>query len=188
MTSDEFKLFAAGLKAAYPSQSFLPDEYSRRLWYKLLKDIDYKLAEAAAYKHICTNKFPPSIAEIREQCMKVSVGERKGWLEGWGMLQRLMGRYGWCRPQEAIAELKRFDETAGKVAELLGWQKLCVSESPTADRANFRSTYEALEERKTERAKLPPSVRTQISALAQNFVLTQEHRISLPSGSGSEDV
>lgn len=51
MTHDEFKLLAKGLKAAYPSQNFLPDDYSMRLWYTLLKDVDYTLASAAAYKH-----------------------------------------------------------------------------------------------------------------------------------------
>ena len=46
MTHDEFKLLAKGLKAAYPSQNFLPDDYSMRLWYTLLKDVDYTLASA----------------------------------------------------------------------------------------------------------------------------------------------
>ena len=54
MNVEEFKLLVKGLKAAYPSQNFLPDDYSMKLWYNLLKDVDYALAEAAAYKHICT--------------------------------------------------------------------------------------------------------------------------------------
>lgn len=183
MTSEEFKILAAGLKAAYPSVNFLQDEYSMRLWYKLLQDIDYAVAETAAYKHICTSKFPPTIAEIRGASQAVVSNDKRDWLEGWGQIRKVMGRYGYNRPDEAIEELRRFDPNTGKVAALLGWQRLCESEDPTADRANFRKAYEAIQARETEDAKMPPTVRKRIDALTKHFALGGGAGTALPSGS-----
>lgn len=180
MTSEEFKILAAGLKAAYPNQTFLQDDYSMKLWYRLLQDIDYDLVETAAYKHICTSKFPPSIAEIREACQNVSAGNTRSWLEGWGQLRKTMGKYGYNRPKEAIEEITKFDPIAGKVASLLGWQRLCESEDLTADRANFRKSYEAIQERDIERAKMPPTVSRRIDSLTKHFAMRGKSVAKLP--------
>lgn len=169
MTGEEFKLLARGLKAAYPGQNFLPDKYSMRLWYRLLSDVDYKIAQAAAMAHICTKKFPPTIAEFREACAETSNGYARSWLDGWALVQKLISRYGYLRPHEAKEELERNDPIAAKIAEMLGWQNLCISENPTADRANFRQCYETMAAREKEDAKLPPVLKTMITGLADNL-------------------
>lgn len=170
MTHDEFKLLAKGLKAAYPSQNFLPDDYSMRLWYTLLKDVDYTLASAAAYKHMCSSRFPPTIADLREQCSQVTQPKPKSWLDGWGVVQKLIGKYGFYRQREALAELDEFDPLAASVVERLGWRSLCMSESPTVDRANFRQCYEAVQTRERENDKLPPAVSSRLQELTQGFI------------------
>ena len=65
MTFDEFKVLVRGMKAVYTSLNFLPDADSIKIWYKLLKDMPYELANVAIQKHMMTNKFPPTVAEIR---------------------------------------------------------------------------------------------------------------------------
>lgn len=166
MTGEEFKLLARGLKAAYPGQNFLPDKYSMRLWYRLLSDVDYKRAQAAAMTHICTKKFPPTIAEFREACTEVASGDARSWLEGWGLVQKLISRYGYMRPDEAKAELERYDPIAARVVENMGWQKLCESENAVADRANFRQVYEIYSARNKELSVLPEEVRGMIESVS----------------------
>lgn len=170
MTHDEFKLLAKGLKAAYPSQNFLPDDYSMKLWYTLLKDVNYTLASTAAYKHMCSSRFPPTIADIREQCSQVKQPEKKSWLDGWGMVQKLIGKYGFYRQREALAELDAFDPATAAVVEKLGWRSLCMSESPGVDRANFRDCYTAVQTREHEYEKLPPNVSSRLQELTQGFI------------------
>lgn len=167
MTSEQFKLLARGLKAAYPVQSFLPDKYSLRLWYRLLGDVDYSKAQAAAAKHICTSKFPPTIAEFREACASVDDVSPRSWLDGWGTVQKLISKYGYCRPEEAKAALAEADPIAARVVENLGWQNLCMSENTVADRANFRQAYETYNAREKEMSMLPPEIRGSLETLAR---------------------
>lgn len=189
MTQDEFKVLAKGMKAAYASPNFLPDEESVSVWYRLLKDLDYKVAEAAVYKHICTNKFAPTIAELREQCSKVMLPEAKDWVECWREVQKTMGTYGYNRPIEAIEKLKEFDEKTATVACRLGWVNLCMSENTAVDRANFRQCYETMQTRERESSKLPEGVKTALYALTQKFTLggnehSGERELGLPSKTG----
>lgn len=171
MTKEEFKVLAAGLKAVYASQNFLPDREAMAVWYKLLEDLDYSIAAAAAQKYMCTNRFPPTPADIRQQCVSFAPEAKSDWLQGWSYVGRVMSRYGYNRPQEAIAALKAFDPVAGTVAEQLGWQNLCMSENQVADRANFRQAYETLQLRAKENALLPQSLHLMINGVSDRLKL-----------------
>ena len=83
MTKEEFKKLAKGLKAVYTQPTFLPDTDALSIWYELLKDLDYMIAQAAVQKHMITSKFPPTIAEIREQAAEVTYGQKPLWSDGW---------------------------------------------------------------------------------------------------------
>lgn len=171
MTGDEFKILAASLKAAYGHQNFLQDSQSVKLWYRMLKDLDYGLASTAVLKHISVSVFPPTIAAIREACASVVMQDSKDWLEGWNMVQRVMGRYGYNRPEEALKMLRDFDPLTADIAGMMGWQNLCISENPSADRANFRQSYETKKRREMEHAKIPPDVRQTIEGIADRLKL-----------------
>ena len=171
MTSEEFIPLAKGMRAAYSSQSFLADDESVKLWFRLLRDLDGKLVSAAVYKHICSNKFPPTIADIREQCAAIESGGEKNWLEGWGMVVQAIGRHGAFGRKEAMKKLRDFDPLTADVVEKMGWQNLCESENQVADRANFRIAYEAYSTRKKELAKLPPAITSMITGLSDRLML-----------------
>ena len=89
-------------------------------------------------EHICTNVFPPNIAEIRKLCMERCKPKILSFDEAWGVVQKAMADYGWYHPQEAFAIM---DELTLSVVKNLGWSRLCQSENPTAERANFREAY-----------------------------------------------
>ena len=86
------------------------------------------------------------------------------------MVQKLIGKYGFYRQREALAELDDFDPLAASVVERLGWRSLCMSESPTVDRANFRQCYETAQSREHENDKLPPAVNNRLQELTQGFI------------------
>lgn len=169
MTWDEFVPLAMAMRSAYTSNNFMADPESMKLWYRLLQDIPFELAGTAILRHISTSKFPPTIAEIRAACVDAVSDGGTSWLEGWNTVNRVMHRYGYDRPREAIAAISKVDERAGRVAELLGWENLCISENPTADRANFRQCYEAYAAREKETAQIPPGVTAMLQAITNGM-------------------
>lgn len=160
MTSDEFRVLAKGMKAVYPNPSFLPDMDAVNVWYELLKDIDYKVANMAIQMHAQSNKFPPTVAEIRDASAKLIHGEIKDWSKAWEEACRAMSRFGIDRKAEAYEKL---DDLTKQVVDRLGYRNLCMSENIAVDRANFRSIYETLANRQTETSKLSPQIQQMLS-------------------------
>ena len=161
MNFDEFKRLVKGMKAVYTSQNFLPDAESIKIWYQLLKDMPYEIANVSIQKHMATNKFPPTVAEIRSGAAEIT-DKSHDWSDGWESFRKAVGRFGYYRREEAFASM---DEITRKVVKRLGWKELCMSENIMQDRANFRMVYVQEQNRTMERAMLPEGLRKQMDAL-----------------------
>lgn len=166
MTFNEFKVLAKGMKAVYTSPNFLPDADSVKIWYELLKDLPYKLANISIQKHMATNKFPPTPAEIR-QGAAISTEKPMDWSAGWEQATRAIRTWGYNRPTEALASM---DEITRQTVRRLGWKNLCESENTMQDRANFRIIYEQEANRRREMAVLPVELRGAIERLQESGV------------------
>ena len=167
MDKQQFATLAIGIKSAYPASKILEDNASMDFWYTMLKDMPYEIAENAVMEHICTNIYPPNIAEIRRLCVERCQQPVLSFDEAWGVVQKAMSTYGWYHPQEAFETM---DELTLSVVKNLGWSHLCQSENPTADRANFREAYEAKAKAAQNSYQLPKFV-------AQNKALLQEQYV-----------
>lgn len=174
MTKDEFKVLAKGLKAVYTQTTFLPDAEALHVWYELLKDLDYTIANIAIQKHMIASKFPPTIAEIREQAATIMLGDKPLWSDGWEQVQRAIRLYGSYRPKEALESM---DELTRKTVERLGFRELCMSENITADRANFRMVFESLADRQHEAAKIPFTLQELIEGVHQHWIEQKEQKL-----------
>ena len=171
MDKQQFATLAIGIKSAYPASRILEDNASMDFWYTMLKDIPYEVAENAVMEHICTNVFPPNIAEIRKLCVERCQRPVLSFDEAWGVVQRAMSTYGWHHPQEAFETM---DELTLSVVKNLGWSRLCQSENPTADRANFREAYEAKAKAAQNSYQLPKFVAHNKALLQEQYVLAIE--------------
>ena len=100
MDKQQFATISIGIKSAYPASKILEDMASMDFWYMMLKDIPYEVAENAVMEHICTNVFPPNIAEIRKLCMERCRQPVPSFDEAWGVVQKAISTYGRERPQE----------------------------------------------------------------------------------------
>lgn len=163
MIEEEFKVLAKAMKAVYTSQNFLPDDHSIKVWYQMLKDIDYKVANAAVKKYMLTEKFPPTIAEIRELCADTQYGKVPDWGEGWETTCRLIRKYGSYNIVAAMSEMAKIDDLTYQTVKRIGFKELCMSERPEVDRANFRMIYEQLAEREKIDRQTSQEVRLAIS-------------------------
>lgn len=161
MTKEEFARVADAIKTYYPREKVIPNEAAMELWYRQLRDVDYEAMCIALNTWVATNRWSPTIADLREKAAEVQLGDVTDWSEAWEQVLYVIRRYGPYRQQEAMAAL---DETTRTVVKRLGFMYLCGSENTAADRANFRAIYTSLAERTRKRDQLPPSVRKALEA------------------------
>ena len=162
MTKQEFSVFAAAIRTFYPKEQILPNNQAMELWFRELQDIQYNVAEAALRKWVQTNKWSPSIAEIREMCASVARPEIPDWGEAWENTIKAIRKYGSYRKNEALESL---DPLTRKCVERLGFRDLCMSENTMADRANFRMIYENLAKREQTKQQIALPLQEAISKM-----------------------
>lgn len=162
MDKKEFAVFSMALKTYYPKDNLLPTPEAMELWFRSLEDIPYKIAEVFLAKWVATEKWSPSIAEIRSGCISLTAEETADWSSGWEEVRKAIGRYGYMQEEKALGSMT---PTTRLVVERLGWRSLCCSDNEVADRANFRTAFETISKRETEKKQLPPALRETIEKI-----------------------
>ena len=162
MEKNEFAMLAAAIRTYYPKENILPNQPAMELWYRELCDIPYPVAEAALRKWVATQKWSPSIAEIREMTVNVTQGDEMTWGEAWEKALRAVHKYGYYRAKEAMDSL---DPLTRRCVENIGFRELCLSENISVERANFRMIFETLSQRRKTEQQLALPLREAISRL-----------------------
>ena len=162
MDKKEFSIFASALRTYYPREKLLPNEPAMELWYNQLKDIPYNVAEATLNKWVATEKWSPSIADIRKTASEMVNGVTDDWGKGWEQVEKAIRYYGQYREAEALADM---DDLTRRTVERLGFKNICVSENIIADRANFRTIYEQLAQRKETEQVVPATLKALIDTM-----------------------
>lgn len=173
MDKKEFGLFASAIRTYYPKENILPNQQAMELWYRELQDIPYAVAEAGLRQWVSTNKWSPSIAEIREITSQVQHGSIPDWGEGWEQVLLAIRRYGTYRIPDAM---ESFDPITRRCVERLGFRNICLSENINHDRANFRMIYEQLSEREKKEKQLALPLQQLIQGLQGNVGLLEERK------------
>jgi len=152
MNRSEAAKIVALLQAAYPGVSM--SEATVSVYESLLKDIDADVGKRAVERLICTNRFVPTIAEIRETCVLVRHGSARAGAEAWGDVGQAIRRFGSYR------QPKFEDQAVAQAVKCLGWRNLCLgSSNESADRARFCEIYDSITKRERENEALPPSLK-----------------------------
>lgn len=156
MTSKEFEKLALTIKAAYPNSQVMADVYAMKVWYRMLGDLDYKIAENAIAEHISMSPFPPSISDIRTKYAE-RLNKIPDWGEAWGKVNKAIQRYGSYREAEAMESL---DDITREAVKRIGFRDLCTAdqENLETNRAQFRDIYKAVAKRWAEEKQLSPLV------------------------------
>lgn len=164
MTREEFINLTKALKTFYPRDNMLPNMEAMELWYRELSDIPYTVAEAALRKYVATNKFSPTIADIRELSATVTNGDKPLWSDGWEEVLRAIKMFGSYRETEALQSMT---ETTREAVKRMGFRNICLSENIMTERANFRTIFEQLADRKQKNAQLSTGLTMLISGLQE---------------------
>ena len=160
MDKKEFAAWAMALNTYYPRFNPLPSKESMALWYRQLNDIDAKIAELILHKWAAQNKWPPTIADIREEAAELIGGSIPDWGAGWQEVVRALGAYGHWSPKEALESMS---EITRETVKRMGWNHICESENTEASRAHFRDIYNELAAKKKKQDQLPPEIKQLLS-------------------------
>ena len=144
VSKQEFATLVLAMQAMYGDE-FIGTEEAMDVWFALLHDLDYQILSKALQKHMLTNKFKPTVAELREIYAGLICPVISDWSEGWEQVSKAIGHYGMYRTEEAM---ESFDEVTREAVKRLGFQNICLSENIVADRARFAEIYQAIQWRK----------------------------------------
>lgn len=168
MEKQEFATLAAAIRTFYPKENILPNKEAMALWYRELQDLPFPVAEASLRKWVSTNKWSPSIAELREAAATIQHGEIPEWGEAWEKVLKAIKKYGIYSIGPAM---ESFDPLTRKAVECIGFRDICMSENIAADRANFRMIYENLAEREKTRQQVALPLQQAIERLGSSDML-----------------
>ena len=169
MTKIEFSQIALAMQTYYPKENLFQTDESIVLWYNILKDIEYPVMSMALDKWAVTNKWSPTISELREFCLQITVGNLPDWGEAYESVMKAISNYGYQRETEALASL---DELTRKVVKRLGFKTLCLSPitNKVQDRANFRDLYIQLASEEREKMKMPETLNNRIEKTQKDYL------------------
>lgn len=169
MVRSEVAKLLAVLAAAYPR--FEVNELTEQVWFEMLQDIPYQVAQVAVKKLILESSYPPAIADVRKQVAEVIIPaeEQIDAVTAWGEVINAIHYYGYYRQDEALSSMSPL--TAG-VVRCMGWQEICTSEELSVIRGQFLRMYEQLSKRKQQEMLLPAGLKKQITEIADRHGLT----------------
>lgn len=167
MTEQETIKVVTLIVMSYPSSEKFKDETSLKgmvaVWKNIFKDDNAQLVEMAVQKHISVNKWPPSIAEIREQMIDLVRPDIIPPDIAWSMVADVL---------YTETEFEHFDidsvfpEPIARVVKTIGWHNLYNLHCGSArgnkdgmDRVAFTDLYKPAYEREREQAMLPERIR-----------------------------
>ena len=165
MEREQFKVLVKAMKAVYAQPTFIPDQDAFNVWFALLGDLPYKQAELAVQKHMATEKFPPTIADLRAKANEVveRPAEEMSELEAWALVRKAIGNSNY-HAEEEFARLPEVCRIAvGSPANLREWAMMDSDQVATVEQSHFIRNYRAAAKRMTEDRKLPPAFRERIA-------------------------
>ena len=147
MNKQDILKAVAPLQLAYNASL---DDARLRLYVEMLSDIPPSILETAVKKLIMTNKFLPSIAEIREVAYGI-----KGIISGTAAPDESEA---WCEVIKAIQSVgyygkpKFSHEAITTAVNNIGWQDICMTTNDGMNtlRAQFRRAYQLAAQRQKD--------------------------------------
>jgi hypothetical protein len=135
MQRSECSKLVAMLAAAYRDAPI--SDTTAEVYETLLSDLTYEAGQAAIHRLICTSKWLPTVAEIRQTAADIERGPVRRGVEAYNDVIaeiRRVGSYG--TPRFA-------DPVTAECVKAMTWRGLCLGDNEAADRARFCELYDA---------------------------------------------
>ena len=183
---EDFRTIMGALIAAYPRDNFIPNEYTFTLWYSALHDLGYPVLNRAAQSYIMANKFPPTIADIRQLAYDLDAPADALAAEEWARLMKALGQAG---SPDAVERWKKLPEVTreivGGFSEFREWSLLPATDLMTVQRPMFIKRFEERTKQKRLSAPLPIQLRKPERTLEEHLPPLIEDRQDQKTGRGT---
>ena len=175
MTRQEALAVMAMLKTAYPTfyKDLSKEDISAavNLWATMFSEEPIQVVTEAIKALMCTLKFPPTIADVKEKIREITQPDEMTEMEAWDMVRRAISYY---HANEAFANLPpMLQKIVGSPNQLREWALMDVETVKSVIQSNFMRSYKAKVAQEKEYAMLPSSTKQLIAGLAQKYSLTE---------------
>ena len=175
MTRQEAIAIMAMLKTAYPSfyKDLSKEELNAavNLWATMFADDPAYIVTEAVKSLMCTLKYPPTIADVKEKIAMITQPPIMTEMEAWDMVKSAISYYYAAEKFERLPPiLKRI---VGSPNQLREWALMDVETVNSVIQSNFMRSYKIKTAQEREYAMLPSSTKQLIAGLVQKFSLTE---------------
>lgn len=178
MTRQDFLKGIYVIENSYQNFKISDKPETLMVWYEMFKDDSEAVFANAIKQVLATSKFSPTIAALREAIQEITNPVSSFTADdAWGEVTRAMRKFGWYRPEEALASMSPITRT---IIKSIGFREICISENQMADRAHFMKMFEQYKEREKKEYLLPEGVRADTEKLtsAKSLIKQIGHDIS----------
>lgn len=168
MTRQEALAIMITLKTAYPTfyKNYSKDEINAAvdLWATMFADDPAYIVTEAVKSLMCTLKYPPTIADVKEKIAMITQSPIMTEMEAWDMVKSAISYYYAAEKFERLPPiLKRI---VGSPNQLREWALMDVETVNSVIQSNFMRSYKAKVAQEKEYAMLPESTRQLIQSIA----------------------
>lgn len=173
MTRDNFKILVKAMKAVYSSENFIADKDAFDVWFELLKDLPYEQANLAIQKYMTSEKFPPTIADIRTKATEIiaPAEESMSELQAWALVQKAIRNSGYNSEEEFERLPEACKIAVGTPANLREWALMDSDQVATVEQSHFIRNYRAAVQRIKDDAKLPEKMKLLIADMGRKHAV-----------------
>ena len=191
MEREEFKILVKAMKAVYAQPTFIPDKDAFDVWYGLLQDLPYEQANLAIQKYMTSERFPPTIADIRTKATEIiaPAEESMSELQAWALVQRALRNSGYNSEEEFAKLPEACQRAVGTAANLKEWALMDSDQVATIEQSHFIRNYRTSVQRmiadmgKKHAALMEKAVDPQIE---MQKIEVPEEKTEPPSGMSNE--
>jgi hypothetical protein len=173
MNREETKAILAILKAGYPN--FYKDMTKEdatsiiNLWATMFADDPAQVVTEAVKSLMCTLKYPPTIADVKEKIAMITQPPAMTEMEAWQMVKSAISYY---NATETFSRLPPIlQKIVGSPNTLREWAQMEAETVDSVIQSNFMRSYKVRAAQEKERAMLPESTKQMIAGLAGKGML-----------------
>jgi hypothetical protein len=175
VTRQEALAVLAILKTAYPTfyKNYSKEDINAAvdLWTTMFADDPAHIVTEAVKSLMCTLKYPPTIADVKEKIAMITQPLMMTEMEAWS---RVRGAISYYHANEAFVNLPpMLQKIVGSPNQLREWALMDVETVNSVIQSNFMRSYRAMAAREREYAMLPSSTKQLIAGVAQKYSLLE---------------
>lgn len=178
MTIDETKQILSILKIAYPNfyKDLKAEEANQivSLWSSMFADDNSKIVTEAVKALMCTLKFPPTIADVKEKIHSITHPKQQTELEAWGFVLKAIRNSAYNSQDEFNKLPSIVQKILGGPSQLREWASMDSDVVNSVIQSNFMRSYTARSRIETENEKLPQSTKELMLGLSEKFKMIGE--------------